>query len=302
VIYKIRIGPARIHVIADAPPHDVEDTWSVYWSFQYQGDDEPDLRIHVRLDAPPSARAPHLVGEVSSHWRLFEESDHFRMEIIEQVSLKPRHIVLFSKSWDDAMVHVMRPDPQASERMRSGWVLCDLMEPLVQWWLSSWLALRDIGVVLHASGVSVDGRGLAFIGESGAGKTTLARICAQEGIAKVLNDERIVLWREGSRWRVGGTPWHGELVQASPEAASLGHVCLLKKASEEHFVLRSGAGFMLDIVSQAFLPVWSREAMDRCMGLIDGLLQEVPSGELRFRRDPQVARFIKGLASPVGVA
>ena len=150
--------------------------------------------------------------------------------------------------------------------------------------------------------VSLDGRGLAFIGESGAGKTTLARICSQAGIAKVLNDERIVLWREGSRWRVGGTPWHGELAQVSPELASLGHVCLLKKASDEHFVPRSGAAFMMDIVSQAFLPLWSPEAMDRCMGLIDRLLQEVPSGELHFRKDPHVAEFIKSLASPAEVA
>ena len=291
----MRFGPARIHIVADTAPHDTEDTWSLYWIFQYKEKETPDLRITVRMDPPPPARELRLLGEVSTHWHLYEDGDLYRLEVMDRVSLKPKQIVMFDKTWSEAAVHVIPLTYRAPKRLRSGWVLCDLMEPLVQWWLSSWLALRDKGMVFHASAVAFENQGLIFIGESGAGKTTLARLCSQEKDATVLNDERIVLWRDGPGWRVGGTPWHGELAKASAETAGLARVCLLKKAPFERFTPRSGVSFMMEIVQQAFLPVWSAEAMNRSLELIERLLHEVPSGELQFRKDPQVVEFLRNL-------
>ncbi len=46
-------------------------------------------------------------------------------------------------------------------------------------------------LLLHACGVALDGRGHAFFGPSGAGKTTVARLAA--GHAQVLCDENVVL-------------------------------------------------------------------------------------------------------------
>jgi len=58
--------------------------------------------------------------------------------------------------------------------------------------------------VLHASTVSVDGRAVAFVGESGAGKTTTAMACLVQG-HRVLSDDvaAIALTEEGPVVRSG---------------------------------------------------------------------------------------------------
>jgi hypothetical protein len=71
--------------------------------------------------------------------------------------------------------------------------------------------------VLHASGVSVAGQGVAFIGGSGVGKSTLAALCCAAG-AEFLSDDVLRLVPEGQDFRcLGG---RGE-VRLRPEAASL---------------------------------------------------------------------------------
>jgi len=54
-------------------------------------------------------------------------------------------------------------------------------------------------LVLHASAISRNGRVAAFIGRSGAGKSTMAAACAAGGAA-VVTDDCLVLRREGARW------------------------------------------------------------------------------------------------------
>jgi hypothetical protein len=55
-------------------------------------------------------------------------------------------------------------------------------------------------LVLHASAVSWNGKVSAFIGRSGAGKSTMAAACAAAG-AKIVTDDCLVLRRSGHEWR-----------------------------------------------------------------------------------------------------
>lgn len=63
------------------------------------------------------------------------------------------------------------------------------------------LALSRQGrLVLHASAVEINGTGVAFIGESGRGKSTLAASFATSG-ARFLTDDGLQLdWRDGHCW------------------------------------------------------------------------------------------------------
>jgi hypothetical protein len=70
-------------------------------------------------------------------------------------------------------------------------------------------ALNPHGIgVVHAGGVAFDGEGLLFCGRSGAGKTTLSRLCRGAG-ATLLNDDRQFVWADASGARLAPTPWHG---------------------------------------------------------------------------------------------
>lgn len=67
--------------------------------------------------------------------------------------------------------------------------------------LAGALAYRMGGLVLHASGVEIDGEGYLFIGPSGAGKTTAANHCPG---ARWFARDRAVVFRTGERWHAAG--------------------------------------------------------------------------------------------------
>ena len=71
--------------------------------------------------------------------------------------------------------------------------------------------------LLHASGVSIAGQGVAFVGDSGVGKSTLAALCCAAG-ADLLSDDALRLVPDGRDFRcVGGCG----AVRLRPEAVSL---------------------------------------------------------------------------------
>ena len=71
--------------------------------------------------------------------------------------------------------------------------------------------------LLHASGVSIGGHGVAFIGGSGVGKSTLAALCCAAG-AELLSDDVLRLVPEGQGFRC--LSGRGE-VRLRPDAAAL---------------------------------------------------------------------------------
>jgi hypothetical protein len=81
----------------------------------------------------------------------------------------------------------------------------ELASLLVGSFIAKLLAL-DGYCVLHASAVELDGRAIAFIGSSGAGKTTLAAMCANAG-ARIVTDDVLRVEPRGSvGWCYRGSP------------------------------------------------------------------------------------------------
>lgn len=67
--------------------------------------------------------------------------------------------------------------------------------------LSGLIAFREGGLVLHAAGIELEGRGLLFIGPSGAGKTTSSNLC--RGARWFARDRAIVYPAQGRWWTSG---------------------------------------------------------------------------------------------------
>lgn len=91
------------------------------------------------------------------------------------------------------------------------------------------------GLMLHACGVSDGRKGCLFVAPSGGGKSTIAKLALKQGLT-LLNDDRIIIRKENSQFKIYGTPWHGEVTVTSNKCLVIHEVFFLQKSSCDRIV------------------------------------------------------------------
>lgn len=90
------------------------------------------------------------------------------------------------------------------------------------------------GCYLHASGILVDGKGLLFVGHSGAGKSSMLKMMRGKG--EILCDDRVIVRRWPEGFRIHGTWSHGELPDVSAAEGPLRAILYLEKAADNALI------------------------------------------------------------------
>ncbi len=152
------------------------------------------------------------------------------------------------------------------------------------------------GIEVHGCGVlDARGRALVFAGQSGAGKSTIARLWAARAGVTVLSDERVVLRTDADRLMAYGTPWHGDALLASPARGELAGLFFLHHATEHAAARTGGSRAVAQLVSCLFLPFYDREATARTLAAADRVVSATDCFDLRFAPDPSVIDMIEAM-------
>ncbi len=89
--------------------------------------------------------------------------------------------------------------------------------------------LGERGIVLHAAGALVNGRGLALAGVSGAGKSTLTGLASGRPGWTPLSDDRVIVRVGAGAPTLHGTPWPGEGLSAENRQGALAGLLFLEQ-------------------------------------------------------------------------
>ena len=166
--------------------------------------------------------------------------------------------------------------------------------PLDELLFTNFLALGK-GTEVHACGVTdSQGRGHLFVGQSTAGKTTIARLWENEPGVTVLSDDRIILRRIENKIWMYGTPWHGEAMLASPSRAPLTAVYFLEKGQKNELISQKASDSISHFFTCSFPPFYNRDALDFTLSFLEDVVKTVPSYALKFTPDKSAVEFIKG--------
>ena len=114
------------------------------------------------------------------------------------------------------------------------------------------------GLVFHASGLDDNGKGIVFVGHSGAGKSTQVGLWSQEPGVIAMNDDRIAVRVEANGAMCYGTPWGGTADIARNHAAPLSALIVLEQAPENAIQPLAPAAAASLLTARAFLPYWDR--------------------------------------------
>jgi len=144
------------------------------------------------------------------------------------------------------------------------------------------LALGE-GVELHALGlVDQDSSGYLFLGHSGAGKSTTARLWMRQPGVQLLSDDRIILRQQDGIYRMYGTPWHGDAGVSSPASAPLSAIFLLEQGPEHQLLSISQPQAAAELFARAFLPHYVKSGIEFTLHFLDQLTRSIPCSIFRF--------------------
>jgi hypothetical protein len=145
---------------------------------------------------------------------------------------------------------------------------------------------RGEGVEVHAVGVVDDsGCGHLFLGHSGAGKSTTARLWDGLPGARILSDDRIILRLLNGQIWMYGTPWHGDAGVASPGCAPLSRMYLLEHAGSNELIPLPKPQAAAELFARSFVPYHSAAGLEFTLSFVDSVAQRVPCSVFRFVPD-----------------
>lgn len=152
---------------------------------------------------------------------------------------------------------------------------------------------RDGGVEVHAVGVVDEfGRGHLFVGHSGAGKSTSARLWQKRAGARILSDDRIVLRFEGSRPRMYGTPWHGDAGLALADSSDLAAIYFLEHSSRNKLTPVPPVRAAAELLARSFVPHHSAEGLEATLRSLDRITRQTPCSLFQFVPDQSAVEMI----------
>ena len=269
----------------DIAIHDPEPRWS--WiepvSRFLVAPRTPEVVLDVgRASARPGRAEARPAFDSGAVWRLYQDPEGFRIECrSETFGDEPYKTAIFDDSFTRGTVYVM----PAVEHLNP------LDYPLDEVLIANLLA-RGRGVELHSCGViDREGRGHLFVGVSGAGKSTTARLWGDRAAGIVSDDRVIVRERDGAMWMYG-TPWHGEAELSMPEGVPLTGVYLLVQAETNALRALDPAEAVARLFRCTFPLFHDAAALEFTLSFLERLTAAVPVRELRFTRDPGVVDLV----------
>lgn len=234
-------------------------------------------RASARSLPRPEGRATFDSGAV---WKLHRHDGGYRIDCTsEAFGAEPYKTAFFDDSFTRGTIHMRVPG------------LNPLDYPLDEVLVANLLG-RGRGVELHSCGIiDEEGRGRLFVGVSGAGKSTTARLWEGRTRGIVSDDRVIVREHDGAMWMYG-TPWHGEAALSMPGRVPLSGVYLLAQAPANALVPLTQAEAVARLFRCTFPLFYDGGALDFTLSFLERLAARVPVRELQFARDPKVVELV----------
>lgn len=243
-----------------------------------------DIRLSLSEEAPPPAEGAPLFDS-GSVWRVHRHRGQLLYDFrVPQLRPPVYKAVVIDEDLREGRLHFPRfPGGPV-------WALDYPLDEL----LFQHRLVRDGAIEVHACAIVWRGRAVVLCGQSGAGKSTTARLWRRHTRgARILSDDRVVLRPSAEGVRAWGTPWHGDGGFALPESSPVGAIFFLRHGRQTRVRPLERAAAAARLLARSFPPPWDSVAMARALDTCAGVTSLIPAFDLAFRPDKGAVHAVR---------
>jgi hypothetical protein len=155
------------------------------------------------------------------------------------------------------------------------------------------LLTNNSGIIAHACGIIDNGKVLVFVGASGSGKSSMAKLFMDEPNCTILNDDRIIIREIDEDFFAFGTPWHGDVPVCNRGKVILDRLFFLRHAEVNYAKRISSVDATTRLIVRSFPAIWDRDGMDANLDFMAKLTKNIPCYELGFVLNKSIITFLR---------
>ena len=255
--------------------------------------EKADIRIDIRSEqAPISNDMGALRTDESIAWgdrfRFYEKEDTF----ITTIRNEEGNAVWYLQS-DRNFEHSILYVPASTADEQGGVI--------------TWMAMMIFGqasllhntIMIHASVVNHEGKGVAFLGKSGTGKSTHSRLWLKHIPNTVLlNDDNPAVRITNEGVLIYGTPWSGKTPCYKNEQRPLQGFVRLQQAPMNEFEWQTGLKGFIAVLPSCTSIRWNKELFSNMNTILEKIIAQVPVGYLKCLPDAAAAELCHSALFP----
>ena len=254
------------------------------------GSETINIKVNISAKEMPDTRSFTKVFDSGQAWSLLQHKSYHYVVQNTLSSKSPILLTRVNKDFTEADIYCGNMFKKVIEK--GGAIANPLEYPLDQILLMHILTQKE-GVIIHSTGIVVDGCCLIFPGRSGAGKSTISKCFLGLDDAEVLSDDRIVVRKLGDTFRGYGTPWPGEAEIAVNENFPISAFLFLHHSAENSIVPISPEKAFERLLPVSSIPWYDKNMISKSFDFCSDLTAEVPAYDLHFRPGVEITEIIR---------
>lgn len=162
------------------------------------------------------------------------------------------------------------------------------------------LVLLHQGIVLHASAIKWQDKGIIFTAPAGTGKSTQAQLWGTSMGAAVINDDTPLLKRSADKITIHGTPWCGSSHKHRNTSAPLKAIFVLEQSKENTLCRLQEPKLSSCLLPRFLLPYHDQRLMNLALDHFAEIIASTPVFLLQCRPDQEAVDLVHKAISELG--
>ena len=229
---------------------------------------------------------------VKKPWAIYQKQDNLIYEWIQNHAPFATNYRKFVTNKKHTKLDTYN-NSQAADFFSKGMLETISLFPTDQILLSQALAFRQ-GCIMHSLGLIHNNKGYLFIGHSGAGKSTMAKIMQNNSI--ILCDDRNIIRKTKTGFNLFGTWRHSDFHNISPLSAPLKAIFFLNQSDKNQLeMIRNNKIKISRLLECLIKPFATSDWWELTLDFFDDLVKQVDCINLKFDKSGKIRELIEKL-------